>query len=38
MEYQELHNEYTSLLQDKTDHEKRLALLKAGYISKDNFR
>ena len=33
MEYQELYNEYASLLQDKTDRQKRLASLKDGYIS-----
>jgi hypothetical protein len=33
MEYQELHNEYASLLQDKANHQSRLASLKDGYIS-----
>jgi len=33
MEYQELYNEYASLLQDKASHQKRLVSLKDGYIS-----
>ena len=33
MEYQELYNEYVSLLRDKTNCQSRLALLKDGYIS-----
>ncbi|MCL2122177.1 MAG: hypothetical protein FWH28_08015, partial [Clostridiales bacterium] len=33
MEYQDLQNEYTSMLRDKTESQKNLALLKDGYIS-----
>ena len=33
MEYQEIYNEYASLLRDKADCQNRLALLKEGYIS-----
>ena len=33
MEYQDLQNEYTSMLRDKTECQKNLALLKDGYIS-----
>ena len=33
MEYQELYNEYVSLLRDKTEHKNNLGLLKEGYIS-----
>jgi len=33
MEYLELYDEYTSLLKDKVDKQKRLVLLRAGYIS-----
>ena len=33
MEYQELYNEYVSLIQDKANLQKRLTLLKDGYIS-----
>ena len=33
MEYQELYNEYASMLQDKAERQNRLALLKDGYIS-----
>ena len=33
MEYQELYNEYASLLRDRAEYQSRLALLKEGYIS-----
>ena len=33
MEYQELYDEYASLLRDKTEHQNSLAVLKDGYIS-----
>ena len=33
MEYQDLQNEYTSMLRDKTECQKNLTLLKDGYIS-----